>query len=129
MALLDGDQRPLVLGMAGLSTLLPARLGLLGNRLGVGMLARRRQRRIAGRLVRRREFLLRHGEFLLRRRQLGLQGHDATLIMVDTACSSARNSGGRVAICSGVTGDDLRVMSPIFALARRPIHRHRDFRV
>jgi hypothetical protein len=51
LALLDGNQGPLVLGMTRLPPRFLAALFRLRRRLGVWMLARWRQRRIAGRLV------------------------------------------------------------------------------
>jgi hypothetical protein len=48
VALLRGEQRPLVLGMARLTASFPFRLGLRGWRFGVRMLRTRRERRILG---------------------------------------------------------------------------------
>jgi hypothetical protein len=50
VALLGGEQWPLVLGMARLTTPFPFRLGLAGRRFGVRMLGAGWKRRVLGRL-------------------------------------------------------------------------------
>jgi hypothetical protein len=73
VALLDGNQGPLVPRMAGLAAALAFRFRLGGGRLGVWMLCRWRQRRVLRRLT---EPILQFSYFPFQRRHLLVQrGH------------------------------------------------------
>jgi hypothetical protein len=88
LALLAGNQRPLVFGMPRLAAPWLWRLGLRPRWLGVRMLAAGRQRGVARRLLRCRQFRL--------------QRRDPALIMVDQRlhdCPHLRRQGGQLFRC------------------------------
>ena len=120
LALIAGDQGPLVLGMPRLTARPLFRLGLGRSGFGVGMLGTGRQRRILRGLVHSAPPLI----------ELPFQLRDPCLIVVNDRLHHARKSGGKAASCSGVIGgfgEGMPVMSPKSQFSARSISRFFHF--